>query len=113
MKIEKSSSHAGWGARTPLFWGLLVGLFMFGSVSADEARAPMTPIVVNTQESATLPQLMSKLGSARLLYVGETHSAYADHLLQLEVLKGMASNPDGLALGVEWFRSSIATWPAK
>ena len=65
----------------------------------------MTPIVVKIEDSATLPQLMSKLGTARLLYVGETHSAYADHLLQLEVLKGMASNPDGLALGVEWFQA--------
>ncbi len=105
MKSTKRSSHDGWGTRAPLFWGLLMGFFMFGTVSADEARAPMTPIVVKTQESATLPQLMSKLRSARLLYVGETHSAYADHLLQLEVLKGMASNPDGLALGVEWFQA--------
>ena len=105
MKSTKTSSHAGWGVRAPLFSGLLAGLFMFGSASADEALAAMTPIVVKTQDSATVPQLMSKLGSARLLYVGETHSAYADHLLQLEVLKGMASDPDGLALGVEWFQA--------
>ena len=105
MKSKKSSSHAGGGIRTPVLPGLLVGLFMLGGVSAEETHAPMSPIVVKTQESATLPQLMSKLGAARLLYVGETHSAYADHLLQLEVLKGMASNPDGLALGVEWFQA--------
>ena len=105
MKSKKSSSHAGGGIGTLVLPGLLMGLFMLGGVSAEETHAPMSPIVVKTQESATLPQLMSKLGSARLLYVGETHSAYADHLLQLEVLKGMASNPDGLALGVEWFQA--------
>ncbi len=65
----------------------------------------MTPIVVQTENSATLPELMTKLRSERLVYVGETHTAFADHLLQLEVLRGMASRPEGLALGVEWFQA--------
>jgi uncharacterized iron-regulated protein len=65
----------------------------------------MTPIVVQMENSATLPELMTKLRSERLVYVGETHTAFADHLLQLEVLRGMASRPEGLALGVEWFQA--------
>ena len=85
--------------------GLCAGMFMVADVTADDALLAMTPIVVKTEKSATLPELMSTLGSERLLYVGETHSAYADHLLQLEVLRGMASIPDGLALGVEWFQA--------
>ncbi len=64
----------------------------------------MTPIVVETAKSATLPELMTKLRSERLIYVGETHTALADHQMQLEVLRGMASRPDGLAIGVEWFQ---------
>ena len=64
----------------------------------------MTPIVVEPAKSATLPELMTKLRSERLVYVGETHTAFADHLLQLEVLRGMASRPEGLAIGVEWFQ---------
>ena len=65
----------------------------------------MTPIVVDTAASATVPELMQKLQSERLLYVGETHTAYGDHLLQLEVLRGMAVQPQGLAVGVEWFQA--------
>ncbi|MGB5649749.1 MAG: ChaN family lipoprotein, partial [Sedimenticolaceae bacterium] len=65
----------------------------------------MTPIVVDPEKSATLPELMTQLASERLLYVGETHTAYADHLLQLEVLRGMAEKPEGLAMGVEWFQA--------
>lgn len=64
----------------------------------------MTPIVVEPAKSATLPELMTKLRSERLVYVGETHTAFADHLLQLEVLRGMAARPEGLAIGVEWFQ---------
>jgi uncharacterized iron-regulated protein len=74
------------------------------NAAAGEAEN-MTPIVVEPAKSATLPELMTKLRSERLIYVGETHTAFADHLLQLEVLRGMAARPEGLAVGVEWFQS--------
>lgn len=64
----------------------------------------MPTIVVDTARSATLPELMTKLRSERVIYVGETHTAFADHLLQLEVLRAMAARPEGLAIGVEWFQ---------
>lgn len=47
---------------------------------------------------------MAKLGDQRLIYVGETHTAFADHLLQLEVLRSMAARPGELSVGVEWFQ---------
>ncbi len=65
----------------------------------------MLPIVVQTEKSATLPELMTKLRSERLVYVGETHTALGDHLVQLDVLRGMASRPEGLAVGVEWIQA--------
>jgi uncharacterized iron-regulated protein len=39
------------------------------------------------------------------VYVGETHDAYGDHLLQLDVLKAMAAQPGELALGIEWIQA--------
>jgi len=84
---------------------LLLGVVMESNALADGGFPVMTPIVVKMENSATLPDLMNKLGSERLVYVGETHTAFADHLLQLEVLRGMASRPEGLALGVEWFQA--------
>lgn len=78
-----------------------------GMVSAAETElgSVMTPIVVEPAKSATLPDLMTKLRSERVIYVGETHTALADHLLQLEVLRAMAARPEGLAIGVEWFQA--------
>ncbi len=65
----------------------------------------MTPIVVDTEKTATLPSLMTKLRDERVVYVGETHTAYGDHLLQLDVLKAMAGQPGELAIGVEWIQA--------
>jgi len=65
----------------------------------------LAPFVVETAKSATLSDLTAELQSERLVYVGETHTAYGDHLLQLEVLRGMAAEPEGLAIGVEWFQT--------
>jgi uncharacterized iron-regulated protein len=77
---------------------------MVGGALAEEGTSVMPTIVVDTARSATLPELMTKLRSERVIYVGETHTAFADHLLQLEVLRAMAARPEGLALGVEWFQ---------
>lgn len=76
----------------------------FGAVAGDR-QSSMAPIVVNRAESATLPELMAKLRDERLVYVGETHTAYGDHLLQLDVLREMASQPGKLAVGVEWIQA--------
>ncbi len=47
---------------------------------------------------------MAKLRDERVIYVGETHTAFADHLLQLEVLRSMAARSGKLSVGVEWFQ---------
>ncbi|MCP5304234.1 MAG: ChaN family lipoprotein [Chromatiaceae bacterium] len=77
---------------------------MFSGVLAESVAASMEPIVVEAAKTATLPDLMTSLQTERVVYVGETHNALSDHLLQLDVLRGMAERPGGLALGVEWFQ---------
>jgi uncharacterized iron-regulated protein len=90
--------------------GLVVGALLFGQAMAfgnggGDALPLMQPIVVEPEKSATLPELMASLSGERVVYVGETHTAWGDHLLQLEVLKAMATQPGELALGVEWFQA--------
>lgn len=50
---------------------------------------------------------MAKLGDERLVYVGETHTALEDHLVQLAVLKEMAKQPGELAVGIEWIQADF------
>ena len=71
----------------------------------DEAAGSVPAIVVESANSASLPDLVEKLRSERLVYVGETHTALSDHMLQLDVLRGMAAQPGELVLGVEWFQA--------
>ncbi len=104
MKKQHSMTTAALAALIGTMVGLAAGTMSSTNAAAGEIVV-MTPIVVEPAKSATLPELMTKLRSERLIYVGETHTAFADHLLQLEVLRGMAARPDGLAVGVEWFQS--------
>ena len=105
MKNRQRARQAAVHAVGVMAAGLLMGSVMVSRAFADAELPTMTPIVVQMEKSATVPELMENLRSERLLYVGETHTAFADHLLQLEVLRGMASRPEGLAIGVEWFQA--------
>lgn len=104
MRNRHSMTLAAVAALVGTIVGLVAGMMLSANAAAGEAEI-MTPIVVEPAKSATLPELMTKIRSERLIYVGETHTAFADHLLQLEVLRGMAARPEGLAVGVEWFQS--------
>ena len=105
MNTRQRARQAAIKAGGVIAAGLWGGLLIMSNAFADEEFPVMVPIVVQTEKAVTLQQIMAKLRSERLLYVGETHTAYADHLLQLEVLRDMASDPEGLALGVEWFQA--------
>ncbi len=87
------------------FIGVFMSAILISAVAASETTTGQTPIVVETAKSATLPEVMSRLKGERVVYVGETHTAYADHLLQLDVLKAMAADSAPLAVGVEWFQA--------
>lgn len=73
--------------------------------NGNQGRAP-DPIVIDLGKTATLTKLVDSLAAERVVYVGETHTAYEDHLMQLEILKGMYAQEGSLAIGVEWFQ-----WP--
>jgi len=103
MSVSKKIRRRHW-----LVAGLLAGVcgmaIAFGP-AGGQGPSPMAPIVVETGNATTLPELMAKIADERVVYVGETHTAYQDHLLQLEVLRGMARQPGRLALGVEWIQA--------
>ncbi len=51
-----------------------------------------------------LDTVVSMVSSSRVIYVGETHDDYADHLTQLEIVRRLhAINPD-IAIGMEQFQ---------
>lgn len=62
------------------------------------------PTAVNQDKHMDFPTLMETLAQNRVVFVGETHDRYGDHLNQLVVLQALQQRNPNLAIGVEWFQ---------
>lgn len=62
------------------------------------------PPTVDLKASDALSAVVDALAGDRVVYVGEVHTAYADHLVQLAVLRRLHARDPNLAIGVEWFQ---------
>jgi len=60
--------------------------------------------VVKLEQTDSLAQTMQQINTARVILVGETHTRWDHHLVQLEILKLLYQNSPRLAIGVEWFQ---------
>jgi uncharacterized iron-regulated protein len=80
----------------------------FGSAAHVDMSSATEPVidlpVVNLQQTDPLAQTIDKIGDARVILVGETHTRFDHHLVQLEILKLLYQKSAKLAIGVEWFQ---------
>lgn len=76
-----------------------------GSRMQDNAEAAVIDLpVVKLNQIDPLTQTIEQINSARVVLVGETHTRYDHHMVQLEVLKQLHRQSPNVALGVEWFQ---------
>ena len=61
-------------------------------------------MALDLTNSIELGKVVSKVSSARVVYVGETHDSYADHLTQLEIIRLLHSKNPNIAIGMEQFQ---------
>jgi uncharacterized iron-regulated protein len=66
--------------------------------------------VVKPGEMSSLAQVMKQSDGARVVLVGETHTRYDHHLVQLEILKYLYQKSPDIALGVEWFQQPFQNY---
>ncbi|TKB26686.1 PDZ domain-containing protein [Desulfopila sp. IMCC35006] len=59
-----------------------------------------------TSALSPFTQVVARLADARVVYVGETHTSLADHLLQLRIIEAMHKKNPHLAIGMEMFPAS-------
>ncbi len=59
-----------------------------------------------TSTLAPFAQIVEKLAAARVVYVGETHTSLADHLLQLRIIEALHRKNPKIAIGMEMFPAS-------
>jgi len=61
------------------------------------------PQGIDTSRSQSFQNIMAKLANYQLIYVGESHSNYEDHKLQLEIIRDLSKRDPNLAIGMEMF----------
>lgn len=90
----------------PLFNAVLIlSALVAPSIPATAAPAEaLDPPVLTVGATPTLHGILDALPDDRVVFVGETHTRYDHHLVQLEVLKFLHRKYGDVALGVEWFQ---------
>jgi len=64
------------------------------------------PIGGKASKLSSFEQVVDKLANNRVIYVGETHTSLADHLLQLRIIEALYKKDPNLAIGMEMFPES-------
>ncbi|MDK9707442.1 MAG: ChaN family lipoprotein [Desulforhopalus sp.] len=59
-----------------------------------------------TAPLAAFPRIIDQLATQQVVYVGETHTNFADHLLQLRIIEALYKKNPLLAIGMEMFPAS-------
>lgn len=60
--------------------------------------------VLDTRALTDMERLLDAIADRRVIFVGETHDRYEDHLTQLQVVDGLRRRGKDLAIGVEFFQ---------
>ncbi|HYN77541.1 MAG TPA: ChaN family lipoprotein [Lamprocystis sp. (in: g-proteobacteria)] len=94
--------------------GLLTAPALFAAESSVVASPPAastnppptdTPTqVLDTRTLTTMEQLLDAIADRRVIFVGESHDRYEDHLNQLKVIEGLKRRGKDLAIGMEVFQ---------
>lgn len=61
------------------------------------------PMGIALPQALPFAAIMERLADKRVIYVGEVHTRYEDHLLQLRVLRNLLPQNPNLAIGMEMF----------
>lgn len=64
------------------------------------------PTAIATPSTVSFAAVMSQLLNKRVIYVGESHTRYEDHKLQLRVIRELHSQGKNVAIGMEMFPHS-------
>jgi uncharacterized iron-regulated protein len=54
----------------------------------------------------TFPEIIDQLAASRVVYIGETHTSAADHLLQFRIIQALYKKDPHLVIGMEMFPSA-------
>ena len=100
----------------PLRYAVTAGTLLLCIPLVAEAEPPQTgdpgdhepqhthTAVVDLAALSSMDQLLAKLASKRVIFVGESHDRYEDHLNQLAIIRGLHERGRDVAIGMEFFQ---------
>lgn len=59
---------------------------------------------LNLRDGMELESVVSNVAAAQVIYLGETHDSYSDHLTQLELIRKLHAINPNIAIGMEQFQ---------
>lgn len=65
------------------------------------------PVAIDGNNQISFPELMQRLQTKRVVFVGETHDRYDHHMNQLLILRAMHRQDPKIGIGVEWFQQNF------
>ncbi len=92
------------------------GLLLSASLSVAQSPSDMTrpdhqpsppgqpTTVLDLSRLANMNQLLDQLMTRRVIFVGEQHDRYDDHLSQLAIIEGLVARGRSLVIGMEMFQ---------
>ena len=87
--------------------GLALALWTLAGLAAPPAAAvPGSTVtrVLDTRDLTDMEPLLDAIAGRRVVFVGESHDRYEDHLNQLKVIEGLKRRGKDLAIGMEFFQ---------
>lgn len=73
-----------------------------GGAALGQDRASFTTIDLDTP--LALDKLVAELATKRVVFIGETHDRYDNHLNQLEIIRQLHELDPNISIGVEYFQ---------
>ncbi|MBT0962546.1 ChaN family lipoprotein [Denitromonas iodatirespirans] len=89
----------------PMLRRALMAAAVLWALPVASAEPPFNPPVLALDSAPSLQQTLAALPDDATVLVGETHTRYDHHLVQLETLKFLHARTPDLAIGVEWFQT--------
>jgi uncharacterized iron-regulated protein len=86
-------------ARFLLIWTVVFS-WVGGAIAQDQARFK----AIDLHASLTPDALIRQLATKRVVFIGEIHDRYDNHLNQLAIIKGLYDLDPDMAIGVEYFQ---------
>lgn len=87
-----------------LLFAVLYSIGAFAITAQTRAEGLGNLPTVALHETRSFDQVLADLAQKRVICVGETHTRFDHHLIQLHVLQSMVATGKPVAIGVEWFQ---------